>query len=296
MRASFAIRRSVWAAVAAASFSLVALAPTARADGSSRGEPGPLDQAEQLEHKARELMEQGHKIDGARLMSKAWALRAEGWARERAAAEKRERDAAAERAGATAGAAEGAAAALKDRLVELRARVSAEERAMKEAEAAGAERAQEEHRAAADSARAAARELESKLHAVAEAARASANAGMEQRIAELRRASQAAEEEGHRLQKEGREDEARARMEKSGALWKEAQAVEEKLRHSVAEREARANDQATAQRKKEADRARAAASGQMDGVKQEIDRLRQELQALRHMMEELKASIREREK
>lgn len=63
---------------------LVAFAPAPRAsaDGGGAERQDPLAVADQLERDGRAHLEQGHKAEGAKLLSKAWAIRAEVFAQQ----------------------------------------------------------------------------------------------------------------------------------------------------------------------------------------------------------------------
>jgi hypothetical protein len=56
---------------------LISFAPVAFACDEEEG--GPLDRAARMEKEAKDLLEHGRRAEGARLMAKAWALRAEAW-------------------------------------------------------------------------------------------------------------------------------------------------------------------------------------------------------------------------
>ena len=239
--------------------------------------PGPLDQAERMEKEAHALLEQGHRVEGARLMSKVWAIRAEAFAHEQRAPEK------------GTGEGGGDLQELRVRIEHLRAKSGAEEKAAHEAKEAGREEEAREHMAAAERLWKEAAELEAKAkHAQAERAgkhgpapeRAEEIAKVKARIEELRAASAKAEEEGHRLKAEGRMDAAEAAIAKAGALWKEAEALKAKAmgHHRATEEAARAKGA-------DHDAARKSAMADIERLRAEVAELRQALQEIRALLE-----------
>src|SRR5438132_1720094 len=104
-------RAVVWAVAACLGLGVIATAT--RADDPPKS---PLEQADRMEHEGRELMEKGHKPEGARLIAKAWHIRAEVFTHE-------EREAAAGSAPAPA-----ELERIKARVAELEAQSAAHEK------------------------------------------------------------------------------------------------------------------------------------------------------------------------
>ena len=239
---SFALRngRRPWtclpAAAAACALSFALSGPLRAGEPGGEPGPGPLDRAEMMEREAHGLLEHGHRVEGARLMSKAWGLRAEAFARE----EK----------GAAGG---GDLERVRAQIEELKAKSAAEERAAHEAKEAGRAEESAEHLEAAKQAWQKATAMEEHLRRMKDeragkerhdgpdaagrhaAEREEEIARVKARIQELRAASQQAEEEGHRLKEEGKPDAAEAAMKRSGELWKEAEGLKEMLARKTGE-------------------------------------------------------------
>jgi hypothetical protein len=138
---------------------LVAFAPAPRAfAGGGAERQDPLAVADQLEKDGRAQLEQGHKAEGAKLLSKAWAIRAEVFAHERGDQPKPH-------------------------------------------DGDGREKAKDRP------------ELEA----------------LQARVLELKARSNDAERAGKELKANGHGDEAQAKMEESGKLWREAEELQRKL-------------------------------------------------------------------
>jgi len=139
---------------------LVTFVPTStvRAEGGGAERQDPLAVADQLERDGRAHLEQGHKAEGAKLLSKAWAIRSEVFAQQDRKASKPPEDGARGKP-----------------------------------------------------------QLPPELEA------------LQARVAELKAASNAAEREGKELKEAGKPERAEAKMAESAKLWKEAEALQQKL-------------------------------------------------------------------
>ena len=129
---------------------------------------------------------------------------------------------------------------------------------------------------------------------------------LKERIEQLKRASGEAEKAGHELKEAGKLDDAKAKMEESGHLWREAEEVQKKLEASALEqslkdatahlgREMQSNDlRAQAARAREeavgaaADAKRAEAEGKEEEAKTALERAHR----LRERVEMLETKIR----
>jgi len=146
-----------------ASVLVVAFAASSRAGDSG----SPLEKADRIERAGREMIEHGHRVEGAKTIAEAWRIRADVWAHEQAEAK--------ERAGAPP-------------------------------------------------------EFDA----------------LREKIAKLKAMSGEAERAGHDLKAAGKQDDANAKMEESGRLWREAEALEAKLRDAEqARRESGGGDDRT---------------------------------------------------
>ena len=271
------------ASAAACALSLALSRPARAGEPGGEGGPGPLDRAEMMEREAHGLLEHGHRAEGARLMSKAWGLRAEAFARE----EK-------EHAGG------GDLERVRAEIEELKARSAAEERAAHEAKEAGRAEESAEHMEAAKQAWQKATAMEEHLRHMKderadgkrgpdapgrEREREGEIAKVKARIQELRAASEQAEQEGHRLKEEGKPDAAEAAMKRSGDLWKEAEGLKEMLARKTGEggappprKEGKGKD------------------GMRPDAMAELERLRAEVADLRRALNELKELLQNRDR
>jgi colicin import membrane protein len=166
-------------------------------------EGGSIERAAQVEKEAQALLEQGRKAEGAKLMAKAWALRAEAWSADG------ERVPGVADVAIDKGRARNAA-----RLADLEAAARAAKEAGREAEAA-------ERMAEIEKVRAHMRVTEKAL-----ADRKGDLGEWRMKVAALKAKSEALEREGKAAKAAGDEAAAKEKMAASGRVWKEAEALE----------------------------------------------------------------------
>lgn len=253
---------------------LVGAAGLARADDDRR--VSPLETAERLEREGHELLGAGKKADGAQLLSKAWAIRAEVFRDEarRAAREAELARAAAEPARAKDTVSDAQALEIRRRIAELVAASNEAERRGKEARTAGRE--EDAARAMEESGRLwrEADALKAKFAAVVAAQAATGGEGdlrakleaLERQLADVRTARDRAREAG---------------KEKDAATL-EARVGE--LEHALVATRERAR---ALEGKGKRDATRPPASPGVDELRAQVAELRQVVDALRKRLDEL---------
>lgn len=216
-------------AVLFASLLTVATAAPSRADDPA----SPLEKADRIERAGREMIEHGHRAEGAKTIAEAWRIRADVWAHEQA---------------------------------EPKERVGSPP------------------------------EFDA----------------LREKIAKLKAMSGEAERAGHDLKAAGKQDDANSKMEESGRLWREAQALEAKLRDAEQGRRERgggddraaeqaAREQRIVELKTQLARAREEISGaeqdvkkaQADGAEKAEAEAKERAERLRQRARELEAKLGE---
>jgi hypothetical protein len=225
-------------------FAIVALLAALGLAGTARaGDDVPvpaLERAERIEREGRALVERGDRVEGAKRISEAWAIRARAWnqedgkARARRVGELRE----------TSNALEREAHALRDagKADAAEAKIAEAARVWKEAEALAAnervakaekERAAEKEKGAAKQAREAAERARHVVQFLAEKARGGVHAAeLHAERAELHAKRKALEAEAADLWAAGHEAAAQEKMGLAVKLREKAKALELSVEHS----------------------------------------------------------------
>jgi hypothetical protein len=191
-------------------------------------EEASVERAAQVEREAQALLEQGRKAEGAKLMAKAWAMRAEAWSADGEDVRRK------------------AEVAIEKGRVHLAERLAALEAAARAAKEAGREAEAAERIAEIEKVRDHMRTTEKAL-----ADRKGDLGEWRMKVAALKAKSEALEREGKAAKVAGDEAGAKEKMAASGRVWKEAEALERagrdahvarpmlELRHRRAEAQAR---------------------------------------------------------